>query len=85
MNALARLHGRVDSSKTWVMAHTISTKISGTAPFLKVTTCVLIFYFLFSANTSMDACLSMIMANMGKVQKNMLVYDPFVGSGMIPL
>ena len=29
----------------------------------------------------MDACLSMIMANMGKVQKNMLVFDPFVGSG----
>ena len=37
--------------------------------------------FTISANTSMDACLSMIMANMGKVVPNMLVFDPFVGSG----
>ena len=38
---------------------------------------------MFSANTSMDACLSLIMANMGKVQKNMFVFDPFVGSGKL--
>ncbi|XP_053374550.1 tRNA (guanine(10)-N2)-methyltransferase homolog [Mercenaria mercenaria] len=31
----------------------------------------------------MDAGLSMIMANIGKVEKNMLVFDPFVGSGSL--
>ena len=53
---------------------------------IKAAVCVVVLKLLFassyiSANTSMDACLSMIMANMGKVQKNMLVFDPFVGSG----
>lgn len=37
----------------------------------------------FIANTSMDAGLSMIMANIGNVKKNMLVFDPFVGSGSL--
>ncbi|KAL4222875.1 tRNA methyltransferase 11 [Mactra antiquata] len=37
----------------------------------------------FIANTSMDAGLSMIMANIGGVKKDMLVFDPFVGSGSL--
>ncbi|KAJ8321829.1 hypothetical protein KUTeg_000300 [Tegillarca granosa] len=37
----------------------------------------------FIANTSMDAGLSLIMANIGKVKKNDLVFDPFVGSGSL--
>lgn len=32
-------------------------------------------------NTSMDAGLSFIMANMGKVQPGDIVFDPFVGTG----
>ena len=35
------------------------------------------------ANTSMDACLSMVMANLGQVKDNDMVLDPFVGSGEI--
>ncbi|XP_029452542.1 tRNA (guanine(10)-N2)-methyltransferase homolog isoform X1 [Rhinatrema bivittatum] len=35
----------------------------------------------FIGNTSMDACLSFIMANHGKVKANDLVFDPFVGTG----
>lgn len=30
----------------------------------------------------MDACLSFIMANHGRVKPNDIVYDPFVGTGM---
>lgn len=37
----------------------------------------------FIANTSMDACLSMVMANMAQVKKDDLVLDPFVGSGSL--
>ncbi|KAK6959759.1 tRNA (guanine(10)-N2)-methyltransferase [Biomphalaria glabrata] len=37
----------------------------------------------FIANTSMDACLSLIMANMAQVKENDLVLDPFVGSGSL--
>lgn len=29
----------------------------------------------------MDAALAMIMANIGRIDKNMFVFDPFVGSG----
>lgn len=36
----------------------------------------------FIGNTSMDACLSFIMANHGRVKPNDVVYDPFVGTGM---
>ncbi|XP_014348366.1 tRNA (guanine(10)-N2)-methyltransferase homolog isoform X2 [Latimeria chalumnae] len=35
----------------------------------------------FIGNTSMDACLSFIMANHGRVKANDLVFDPFVGTG----
>lgn len=35
----------------------------------------------FIGNTSMDAGLSLIMANHAKVKKNDLVFDPFVGTG----
>ncbi|NXS49092.1 TRM11 methyltransferase, partial [Balaeniceps rex] len=35
----------------------------------------------FIGNTSMDACLSFIMANHGRVKPNDVVYDPFVGTG----
>ncbi|XP_055390933.1 tRNA (guanine(10)-N2)-methyltransferase homolog isoform X9 [Bubalus kerabau] len=35
----------------------------------------------FIGNTSMDAGLSFIMANHGKVKKNDIVFDPFVGTG----
>ncbi|XP_021248746.1 tRNA (guanine(10)-N2)-methyltransferase homolog isoform X1 [Numida meleagris] len=35
----------------------------------------------FIGNTSMDACLSFIMANHGRVKPNDIVYDPFVGTG----
>ncbi|KAI1240967.1 hypothetical protein IHE44_0009422 [Lamprotornis superbus] len=34
----------------------------------------------FIGNTSMDACLSFIMANHGRVKPNDIVYDPFVGT-----
>ncbi|BFZ11293.1 hypothetical protein BsWGS_14331 [Bradybaena similaris] len=37
----------------------------------------------FIANTSMDACLSMVMANLAQVKENDLVIDPFVGSGSL--
>ncbi|XP_014781948.1 tRNA (guanine(10)-N2)-methyltransferase homolog [Octopus bimaculoides] len=37
----------------------------------------------FIGNTSMDAGLSLIMANMGKAAKNKLVFDPFVGTGSL--
>ncbi|TRY97532.1 hypothetical protein DNTS_000334 [Danionella cerebrum] len=37
----------------------------------------------FIGNTSMDACLSFIMANHAKVKANDLVYDPFVGTGSL--
>lgn len=36
----------------------------------------------FIGNTSMDACLSFIMANHGRVKPNDVVYDPFVGTGI---
>lgn len=36
----------------------------------------------FIGNTSMDAGLSFIMANHGKVKKNDIVFDPFVGTAM---
>lgn len=36
----------------------------------------------FIGNTSMDACLSFIMANHGRVKPNDIVYDPFVGTGI---
>lgn len=36
---------------------------------------------LISANTSMDACLSMVMCNLAQVKKDDIVIDPFVGSG----
>uniref|UniRef100_A0A8C3HZK8 tRNA (guanine(10)-N(2))-methyltransferase TRMT11 n=1 Tax=Chrysemys picta bellii TaxID=8478 RepID=A0A8C3HZK8_CHRPI len=35
----------------------------------------------FIGNTSMDACLSFIMANHGRVKANDVVFDPFVGTG----
>ncbi|EPY77482.1 hypothetical protein CB1_001251027 [Camelus ferus] len=35
----------------------------------------------FIGNTSMDAGLSFIMANHGKVKENDIVFDPFVGTG----
>ncbi|KFO62370.1 tRNA (guanine(10)-N2)-methyltransferase [Corvus brachyrhynchos] len=35
----------------------------------------------FIGNTSMDACLSFIMANHARVKPNDVVYDPFVGTG----
>ncbi|XP_074920021.1 tRNA (guanine(10)-N(2))-methyltransferase TRMT11 isoform X5 [Chelonoidis abingdonii] len=35
----------------------------------------------FIGNTSMDACLSFIMANHGRVKPNDVVFDPFVGTG----
>nr|XP_033792994.1 tRNA (guanine(10)-N2)-methyltransferase homolog isoform X3 [Geotrypetes seraphini] len=35
----------------------------------------------FIGNTSMDVCLSFIMANHGKVKANDLVFDPFAGTG----
>ncbi|XP_019375860.1 PREDICTED: tRNA (guanine(10)-N2)-methyltransferase homolog [Gavialis gangeticus] len=35
----------------------------------------------FIGNTSMDACLSFIMANNAKVKANDVVFDPFVGTG----
>ena len=31
----------------------------------------------------MDTCLSFLMANMGKADKNSLVFDPFVGTGKV--
>uniref|UniRef100_A0A8D0GCG2 tRNA (guanine(10)-N(2))-methyltransferase TRMT11 n=1 Tax=Sphenodon punctatus TaxID=8508 RepID=A0A8D0GCG2_SPHPU len=34
-------------------------------------------------NTSMDACLSFIMANHGRVKPNDVVFDPFVGTGSL--
>ncbi|XP_076456427.1 tRNA (guanine(10)-N(2))-methyltransferase TRMT11-like isoform X2 [Babylonia areolata] len=37
----------------------------------------------FIGNTSMDAALSLIMANMGGVDRNHLVFDPFVGTGSL--
>ncbi|XP_075147493.1 tRNA (guanine(10)-N(2))-methyltransferase TRMT11 [Haematobia irritans] len=37
----------------------------------------------FIGNTSMDAQLSLIMANMAKVQEGDLVFDPFVGTGSL--
>ncbi|XP_029650326.1 tRNA (guanine(10)-N2)-methyltransferase homolog [Octopus sinensis] len=37
----------------------------------------------FIGNTSMDAGLSLIMANMGKAAQNKLVFDPFVGTGSL--
>ncbi|OWF53424.1 tRNA (guanine(10)-N2)-methyltransferase homolog [Mizuhopecten yessoensis] len=37
----------------------------------------------FIANTSMDACLSLLMANIGQVKKDNLVIDPFVGTGSL--
>ncbi|XP_022287860.2 tRNA (guanine(10)-N(2))-methyltransferase TRMT11-like isoform X1 [Crassostrea virginica] len=37
----------------------------------------------FIGNTSMESSLSLLMANLSKVQKNMLVIDPFVGTGSI--
>lgn len=37
----------------------------------------------FIGNTSMNSQLSLIMANQAKVQPGDLVFDPFVGSGMI--
>ncbi|RUS86807.1 hypothetical protein EGW08_005403 [Elysia chlorotica] len=37
----------------------------------------------FIANTSMDACLSMVMANFGQIKDNDFVFDPFVGSGSL--
>lgn len=37
----------------------------------------------FIANTSMDPTLSVIMANMARVQRNHLILDPFVGSGSL--
>lgn len=36
----------------------------------------------FIGNTSMDACLSFIMANHARVKPNDIVYDPFVGTGI---
>lgn len=36
----------------------------------------------FIGNTSMDACLSFIMANHARVKPNDVVYDPFVGTGI---
>ena len=39
-------------------------------------------WFSVSGNTSMDATLGFIMANMGQVKPNSLVFDPFVGTGM---
>ncbi|KAK3087947.1 hypothetical protein FSP39_012704 [Pinctada imbricata] len=38
---------------------------------------------LFLGHTSMDPCLSLLMANMGKCCKNTLVFDPFVGTGSL--
>lgn len=35
----------------------------------------------FIGNTSMDAELSLIMANQAGVKPNMFVFDPFVGTG----
>ncbi|KAK3751185.1 hypothetical protein RRG08_023942 [Elysia crispata] len=37
----------------------------------------------FIANTSMDACLSMVMANLGQIKDSDFVFDPFVGSGSL--
>eukprot|EP00062_Callorhinchus_milii_P013995 gi/632962680/ref/XP_007897456.1/ PREDICTED: tRNA (guanine(10)-N2)-methyltransferase homolog [Callorhinchus milii] len=37
----------------------------------------------FIGNTSMDACLSFIMANHAQVRPNNLVFDPFVGTGSL--
>ncbi|KAL8586578.1 hypothetical protein ACOMHN_053931 [Nucella lapillus] len=37
----------------------------------------------FIGNTSMDAALSLIMANMGRVDRNHVVLDPFVGTGSL--
>ncbi|GAB6029000.1 hypothetical protein CHUAL_004789 [Chamberlinius hualienensis] len=37
----------------------------------------------FIGNTSMDPQLSLIMANQGLVERNSLVFDPFVGSGSV--
>ncbi|XP_059158278.1 tRNA (guanine(10)-N2)-methyltransferase homolog [Physella acuta] len=37
----------------------------------------------FIANTSMDACLSLVMANLAQVKQDDLVIDPFVGSGSL--
>ncbi|XP_060069116.1 tRNA (guanine(10)-N2)-methyltransferase homolog [Ylistrum balloti] len=42
-----------------------------------------VIYILFTANTSMDAGLSLLMANIGKVRKNHLIMDPFVGTGSL--
>lgn len=39
----------------------------------------------FIGNTSMDAGLSFIMANHAKVKENDIVFDPFVGTGEMPL
>lgn len=36
-----------------------------------------------TGNTSMDAGLSLIMANMGGIGKNDIVFDPFVGTGSL--
>lgn len=38
---------------------------------------------IFIGNTSMDTELSLIMANHAKISDGDLVFDPFVGSGMI--
>ncbi|CAH1774475.1 unnamed protein product [Owenia fusiformis] len=37
----------------------------------------------FIGNTSMDAALSLIMANVGLVKENLFVFDPFVGTGSL--
>ncbi|XP_072913448.1 tRNA (guanine(10)-N2)-methyltransferase homolog isoform X2 [Hemitrygon akajei] len=37
----------------------------------------------FIGNTSMDACLSFIMANHAKAEANSLIFDPFVGTGSL--
>lgn len=37
----------------------------------------------FIGNTSMDATLSLLMANQAQVKEGDLVYDPFVGTGSL--
>lgn len=58
-----------------------SCRYSNSFPSLKMFSHVLEIFLILSGNTSMESSLSLLMANLSKVQKNMLVIDPFVGTG----
>lgn len=58
-----------------------SCRYANSFPSLKMFSNVLEIFLILSGNTSMESSLSLLMANLSKVQKNMLVIDPFVGTG----